>query len=351
MKKYFLIISILFAVIISACGEKKVDTPENSQLDSTAYVYDSTEIKAQPIDDNSSFQLTYNFNKGETVRYRLSTISDNLQTLTTDTSITMKLHQEVVYVFDFTPKEIDKDGVIEADIKILGVKLFADVNGEKVNFEAGKDVDSAGQKRFAEFLALQNNPFSVRFNKAGEVLEVFRADKIANKFFNLRGADSLDAQTKNMVKDDMVSNVLKPIVLQLIRKMPENQLAKDSTWSISQPPIPMMVFQINYTNKYKINSIEKINDDRLAVINAGMDYNVTGDTKYEERGVVYNFKKPVSTGDGIIYFNIDKGRIQKSKTKSFTEMFFTFDANTPQGKQKGSRKETVANTSILEMLN
>ncbi|MFN3694993.1 MAG: hypothetical protein ACK4UV_08285, partial [Ignavibacterium sp.] len=92
MKKYFLIISILFAVIISACGEKKVDTPENSQLDSTAYVYDSTEIKAQPIDDKSSFQLTYNFNKGETVRYRLSTISDNLQTLTTDTSITMKLH-------------------------------------------------------------------------------------------------------------------------------------------------------------------------------------------------------------------------------------------------------------------
>ncbi len=350
MKKYFLILTMVSALIISACGEKKNDSPENSQLDSTAYLYDSTEIKAQPINDNSNFQLTYNFNKGETIRYRLSTISDNLQTLTTDTSLTMKLHQEVIYVFDFTPKEIDKEGVTEAEIKILGVKLSADINGEKVNFEAGKSLDSAEQKRFAEFLALWNNPFSVRFNKAGEVLEIFRADKIANRFFNLRGADSLDTQTKNMVKDEMVTNVLKPIVLQLIRKMPEKQLAKDSTWAITQPPIPMMVFQINFTNKYKVDSIEKLNDDRLAVISAGMDYNVSGDTKYEERGVVYNFKKPVSSGDGIIYFNIDKGRIQKSKTKSYTEMFFTFDANTPQGKQKGSRKEIVSNTSILETL-
>ncbi len=350
MKKYFLILTMVSALIISACGEKKNASPENSQLDSTAYLYDSTEIKAQPINDNSNFQLTYNFNKGETIRYRLSTISDNLQTLTTDTSLTMKLHQEVIYVFDFTPKEIDKEGVTEAEIKILGVKLSADINGEKVNFEAGKSLDSAEQKRFAEFLALWNNPFSVRFNKAGEVLEIFRADKIANRFFNLRGADSLDTQTKNMVKDEMVTNVLKPIVLQLIRKMPEKQLAKDSTWAITQPPIPMMVFQINFTNKYKVDSIEKLNDDRLAVISAGMDYNVSGDTKYEERGVVYNFKKPVSSGDGIIYFNIDKGRIQKSKTKSYTEMFFTFDANTPQGKQKGSRKEIVSNTSILETL-
>lgn len=350
MKNIFLMITLLTVVIVSACGEKKGNAPENSQLDSTAYVYDSTEIKAQPIDDKSNFQLSYNFKKGETLRYRLSTISDNLQTLTTDTAITMKLHQEVVYVFDFTPKETDNDGVTEADIKIVGVKLNADVNGEKVNFEAGKNVDSTAQKRFAEFLALWNNPFSVRFNKAGEVLEVFRADKIANRFFSLRGADSLDTQTKNMVKDDMVSNVLKPIVLQLIRKMPEKQLAKDSTWSIPQPPIPMMVFQLNFTNKYKINSIEKLKDDRLAVITAGMDYNVTGDTKYEERGIVYNFKKPISTGEGTIYFNIDKGRIQKSKTKSYTEMFFTFDANTPQGKQKGSRKEIVTNTSILELL-
>lgn len=350
MKKYFLLLVLVTAVIISACGEKKGDAPETSQLDSTAYVYDSTGIKSQPIEDNTLFQLSYNFNKGDVTRYRLTTISENSQTFTTDTSITMKLHQEVVYVFDFIPKETDADGITEADIKILGVKLTADVNGEKHSFEAGKDMDSSKISRFAEFIALWNNPFSIRFNKAGEVLEVFRADKIANKFFSLRNADTLDTQTKNMIRDDMVSSVLKPLVLQVVRKLPEQQLAKDSSWAITQPPIPLMVFQINYTNKYKIKSLEKLGDDRLAVIDAGMDYNITGDTKYEERGVVYNFRKPVTLGEGIIYFNIDRGRIQKSKTKSYTETFFTFDANTPQGKQKGSRKEIVANTSILEML-
>ncbi|WP_337864960.1 DUF6263 family protein [Ignavibacterium sp.] len=350
MRKYFLIASLFLAVIIPACGDKKSDQPENAQLDSTLYIYDSTEIKAQPIEDSSQFQLSYNFVKGEKVRYRLSTISDNMQTLTSDTSITMKLHQEVIYVFDLTPKEIDKDGIIEADINILGVKLSADVNGEKFEFEAGKSTDSAQTVRFAEFLALWNNPFSIRFNKSGEVLEVFRADKIANKFINLRRADTLDTQTKNDIKDQMVAGVLKPMVLQVIRKMPEQKLAKDSTWSIQQPPISLMVFQINYTNKYKIKSLEKLNEDRLAVIDAGMDYNITGNNRFEERGVVYNFKKPVSTGEGTIYFNIDKGRIQKSKTKSYTETSFTFDATTPQGKQKGSRSEVVSNTSILETL-
>lgn len=350
MKKYFLIASLFLAVFISACGDKKTEQPENAQLDSTMYVYDSTEIKAQPIEDSSAFQLAYNFSKGEKIRYRLSTISDNMQTLTTDTSIIMKLHQEVVYIFDFLPKEIDQDGVVEADINILGVKLSADVNGEKFEFEAGKSMDSTQMVRFAEFLALWKNPFSIRFNKAGEVLEVFRADKIANKFFNLRNADTVDTQTKNMVKDDMVASVLKPLVLQVIRKMPEQKLAKDSTWSIPQPPIPVMVFQLSFTNNYKIKQLEKLGDSRLAVIEAGMDYNVTGNNRVEERGVVYNFKKPISKGEGTIYFNIDKGRIQKSKTKSYTETSFTFDANTPQGKQKGSRKETVSNTSILEML-
>jgi hypothetical protein len=132
--------------------------------------------------------------------------------------------------------------------------------------------------------------------------------------------------------------------------MPEQKLAKDSTWSYPQPPIPMIVFQINFTNKYKIKQLEKLNDSRIAVIEAGMDYNVTGNNRLEERGVIYNFKKPVSTGEGLIYFDIDKGRIHKSKTKSYTETSFTFDANTPKGKQKGSRKESVTNVNILELL-
>lgn len=350
MKNYFLIVLMFLMVVISACGDKKTEQPEHSGIDSTMYSFDSTEIKAQPIEDSSVFQLSYNFVKGEKVRYRLSTISDNSQTLTTDTSLTTKLHQEVIYIFDFMPKEIDKDGVVEADINIVGVKLTADVNGKKYQFEAGKTKDSTDLLQFAEFLALWNNPFSIRFNKAGEVLEVFRADKIANKFFNLRGADSVDTQTKTDVKDQMVAQMLKPMVLQVIRKMPEQKLAKDSTWSNPQPPIPMMVFQINFTNKYKIKQLEKLNDSRIAVIEAGMDYNVTGNNRLEERGVIYNFKKPVSTGEGLIYFDIDKGRIHKSKTKSYTETSFTFDANTPKGKQKGSRKESVTNVSILELL-
>ena len=70
-----------------------------------------------------------------------------------------------------------------------------------------------------------------------------------------------------------------PLVTQIIRKVSEKEVYKDSTWQIKQAPIPFMVYQINYTNKYKIESVDKINDNRVAVIDAGIDFNYSGESK------------------------------------------------------------------------
>ena len=57
-----------------------------------------------------------------------------------------------------------------------------------LNLKQVKIHDTAKIKQFAEFYSLYNNPFSIRFNKNGEVLEVYKADKISNKFLEIKGA-------------------------------------------------------------------------------------------------------------------------------------------------------------------
>ncbi len=348
MKKLLSVLFVLIALVFIACGDKNKD--EIPKIDSKLYNYDSTGFKTEPVNDNSTFELGYRFDKGEKILYRLVSISETAQKIITDTTLTNNIKQEIIYLIEFEPKSIESDGTVEAEVKIVGLKLNADVNGEKMGFDAVNEKDTLQIQLYAEFAAMLNNPFSMRFSEYGEISEIFRVDKISNRFLQLRDADTVDAQTKNMIKDEIVNSVLKPLMGQLIRKVTNKVLAVDSTWSAPQPPVPMMVFQINYTNKYRVAGIEKFNDNKLAVIDAGMDYSVEGETKINERGVNYNFNKPVSKGEGKIYFNISKGRIQKARTTSSTSFSFTMEADTPQGRQKGKREEFVSNTNILELV-
>ncbi|MCK7522850.1 MAG: hypothetical protein MZV64_36825 [Ignavibacteriales bacterium] len=73
--------------------------------------------------------------------------------------------------------------------------------------------------------------------------------------------------------------VLTPLITQVIRKVSDKEVYKDSTWQIQQAPIPLMVYQINYTNTYKVESVEKLDDNRVAVIDAGINFKYTGATK------------------------------------------------------------------------
>lgn len=346
-----LLVLIVFSLLLISCGEKN-NQPEKNLTDKEKYTFDSTDIKTEGVDNSGKpFLIQYKFSKGDKFIYRLTTISDNTQKITIDTSITSNVNQKVVYLLDLNVKEVDEEGNTEVEMKISSLKLDALANGQTFSFEAGKDKDTSKIKQFAEFQALYNNPFSVRFNKKGEVLEVYKADKISNKFLELRGAiDTISAEDKNFVKQDLINSVLNPLVTKIIRKVPEKQVYKDSTWEMQQKPVAMMVYQINYVNKYKLESVEKLKDDRIAVIDAGISFTFTGQPKVTQGSVTYNFQKPLSTAEGKIFFNVDKGIQIKSRTKTRLELTYSMEANTPKGKQKGKRTDVVGNTNILELL-
>ncbi len=350
MLKKLLTLFVVTLILIS-CGEKN-NQPGNNLSEKEKYSFDSTDLKTEGIDNTGKpFLIQYKFTKGDKYTYRLTTISDNIQQIIVDTTIASNVNQKVVYLIDMNVKEIDEEGITEAEMKISALKLDASANGQVFSFEAGKDVDTSKNKQFAEFVALYNNPFSIRFNKLGEVLEVYKADKISNKFLELRGAiDTISTEDKNYVKQDLINGVLNPLVTQIIRKFTDKEVYKDSTWQMTQKPLTLMVFQINYVNKYKVESVEKLKGDRIAVIDAGISFTYSGQQKVKQGDVTYNFQKPLSTADGKIYFDVDKGVQLKSRTKTRLEIIYTMEANTPQGKQKGKRTDVVSNTNILELL-
>ncbi len=350
MLKYLLVL-ITFSFMLISCSEKN-NQPENNLTDKEKYTFDSTDLKTEGIDNSGiPFVMEYKFKQGDKVTYRLTTISNNSQTITMDTTISSGVNQKIIYLFDMKVKEVDQDGVAEAEININSLKLEASANGQTFNFEAGKDVDTAKMQQFAEFQALYNNPFSIRFSKKGDILEIFKADKISNKFLELKGAaDTISVNDRNLIRQDLINGVLTPLTVQVIRKLSDKEVNKDSSWQIKQSPIPLMVYQINYANTYKIESVEKLDDNRVAVIDAGINFNYSGEPKVNQGNVKYNFGKPLSTAEGKIYFNVDKGMQIKSRTKTRLEISYTMEVNTPEGKRKGSRKDIIINNNILELI-
>jgi len=144
--------------------------------------------------------------------------------------------------------------------------------------------------------------------------------------------------------------LLKPLLGQIFRELPTQQLEVKSTWDKVMDPTPVFVFQVQYTNHYKVSDLEMLNNDRIAIINGTTTATAEGDAKRTNKGINYVFQKPVSKVSGKIFFNLDKGMVQKSKTKTLLEITYTIEMPSPQGVVKGAATETMATDNILELI-
>lgn len=348
MKKFLII--LFLSTIIFGCSKKESDKPADLSAKMKA---DTTAIKTTPIDNpTQKFNIAYKFEKGKTYQYRIASFSEDNLIIKADTSVTKKIKQSVIYIINVDLANLDKDGVMEFNCEIKSILFNAAVDGQMEMYQSGETKDSTELEKYAQYASLINNPFSVRVGKAGGVLEIFRVDKIVNNFIELnkKSPASVNQEQRDYLNNNVTQGSLKPLVTQLFREMPTNTIAKDSSWAFTQPPAPFLIFKLENTNLFKVNGLEKYNSDTVAIITAGLKTVVTGDTKYEERGAQFNFTKPVTTADGAIYFNVSKGCVQKSNIKTHIHIYFTMEAPSPKGKQKGNKTEDITNTNIVELL-
>ena len=350
--KYVLTLLILSILISFACQQKKGEEEQKSTEEMTS-TFDSSALPTTKVDmdENQSFLLKYKFKPGESFKYRMTVISQNEQSIEADTSMAAIMDQTIIYILYFKTISLDKDSVAEMQCTFTSVNLKANVNGTEVSYQSGSLIDSTEKVKFAEYEAFLNNPFYIRVGKNGELIEIYKTDKIMNRFLSLRGlTDSLSTQDKVMFKEDMSNRSIKPLLVQILREVPGHQLAKDSTWSYKRESLPVMVFQIGYTNLYKIEKLEMLGDDRIVIIDGVVQTKVTGNQAYSERGINYQFDKPITNASGKIYFNLDKGLIQKSRSQTRMETSYRMEMPTPQGTKKGSAREITSNTNVLELL-
>lgn len=346
----YLLVTLFAFLILAGCGEKK--SQDNAINDKNKFNIDSSDIKTEPVaNQNESFKLEYKFEKGKTYHYRLTTITNDIQSVKIDTTMQSDIKQTIIYLIDLTPVSTDRDGVTELNCIFKSVKLNALANGQEYNYQSDTNTDSVERSKYADYESMINSEIGLRVSGKGELIEVFRVDKILAKFLSIKGlTDSVSAQQKDQLRTNMVEGAIKPLLFQIFRTMPDHQLAKDSTWTFPQPPTQFMVYQIQNTNTYKIDGIEGYNGDKLAVIGGGIESKITGNDKASDRGIDYTFTKPHTSAGGKIYFNITEGCLQKAKTYTKIDINYTMEAKTPKGKQKGTRKEVVTNNYLLEKL-
>lgn len=344
--KYILI--LLFTILtITGCNSSKKPVKEIDK-----FAFDTTKVKTYPsAEPNKSVLLEYKLEKGKEYKYRLTTITRSTQILKTDTTLVRDVRQKLIYIVKLLPVDIDKNGVMEIQFTFSDIKLEADANGKHFMYESGVTKDSIEILKYADYVSMINNPFTIRVNKNGEMLELFRADRMLTKLLDLQGySDSINKIQKNELKNNLVEGVLKPLVFQIFRKLPTHKVAKDSTWEFYKPASKFMVYLMQNTNTYKFNSLVKIGNNEIAHLTDGMKTKISGKSTFTEKGIKYKFNKPETLANGYIYFNLTKGCIQKAKRYTKLSLFFTMDAKTPTFTQKGSKDAVIENTYLVELL-
>ena len=353
MKK-LLTITLLAIFIFASCqNEKNENENETESSKEMTSSFDSTALKTTTIDtdEDRPFLFRYKFVAGETFKYRLTTIAKSEQTIVADTTMSEKMSQTIIFIMNFKTLSLDEDSVAELECTFSSVNLKANAQGNDVTYQSGAQMDSTERVKFAEYESLINNPFNLRVGKLGAIIDIYKADRIMNKFLELRGlSDSLNAQQKVMASQDLTNQSIKPLVSQIFREVPEGKMGLDTTWNQKRESKPIMVFQVDYENQYKVASLEMLGEDKLAVVTGSVKTTVIGDPNYTERGIKYNFDKPNTIATGKIYFNLNKGMVQKSRTESRIENGYRMEMPTPEGIQKASAKEIGTNVNVIELL-
>ncbi len=345
----YIVVLVFGAFLFFGCGDKDSSAPLNEK---DKFTFDSTDIELQPADNPAQqFTMEYKFASGSPFQYRITMISDMTQVVSADTTMSMDMHQSMIYLLSFMPRETDSDGNTELVCNVTSSKIEMEGSGRKVVYYSDSIKTAEEKEKFADNHALVNNPFSVRINKYGELLEVYKADKIINSYLEYRNlADSATAEDKATLKNQMVETMLKPLVTQVFSKGPGKMLAKDSSWTFKQPRRQMLVFQVDQTNKYKVQDIQKLNDKDIAVIDMNMETYFSGESKVSERGVNYSFDKPIISAKGTLYFNIENGFVQKVKKETVMRTSYSAEGPTPQGIQKRRNSETIKTQNFIERI-
>lgn len=342
--KYLLSLVLLTFVLIG-CNSDSNKTA--SEKESNPFSVDSSELKTTAAGNQAEqFDMVYKFEKGSKKQFRVTQIQNQNMDYSGAENKKVVVHQSIIHLVTLETQEVDPDGTMDIKCTITNIKIDAKSDNETVKYESGVTKDTS--RKFAKYDALVNNSFDIRVTKFGDITELSKVDRIVTKFIELNKLkEELKQEDKDYIKQGIIETAIKPVLVQLFRQVPEKKMAKDSLWVKNQPQSQMLTFVVTSAEEYKVNSLEMLENQKIAKINAVMKTSFAGETKTTQKGVNYEISKPIVESKGLIYFNIDKGYIQKSITSTKLQMTNKMSA---QGRTM-TEKQNNENKNIVELIN
>ncbi|MBE2281323.1 MAG: hypothetical protein IAE91_13095 [Ignavibacteriaceae bacterium] len=322
MKKNNLVALIAFlAIAFFATGCNK----DNNTVDiSDANMYDSdtTLLKLTDVKSTGKFTVdrTYNFEKGQTFKYRFTSITETTQGVETDTSITIDAIDHRVYFITVRVLDVDDKGTGELEFTFAGIKIYAEQDTTKFSYTSGTLTDSLEKKKFFQFEALHNTPFVARIESNGSIFDMYKTDKIVDNMLTLGygGTDSVSQEDRLVLKEEVQNSILKPLVGQVYRKFTPDKWETGGKWEEVKQPFNLQIVLINNTQVFEIKESGKFNNDEIINIVGSLKVNIEKNPELAKQGITI----PVAEFDGFgnIFYDFTNKRIQKSATTTVLNM-------------------------------
>lgn len=347
--KFLMPLLIVFlSISLLSCGKKD---ESKSASDSTSVSVTAPDNLEKIDMGGEAVALRYKFEKGDKLKYRLTTITEGDQSIQADSLIKTVSNQKISYIFDLNVLDKDKDNNYEIEMNISSINMNTEVNGQKIAYDSKNTYGKEDRMKYLEYETIVKTPYRVRMNEKGEIIEVTRLDKMVDNMIAIQ-----DIQQKPTVEEKaqaakgISESAIRPLSQLVFRTLPDNKMGKDSSW-VQSYPTNIGAFQMTNKVTYTVDDFVKADGDKAAKISASLGVTWTGKNAGTENGVNYKFDDPKISGSGFILFDIDNGLLKHSETATSVNMRVQLDAKDSQQKVKKTVRHDISkNRNIVDLI-
>ncbi len=276
--------------------------------------------------------LRYRWNKGETLRYRMTQQSTSAITGLPGGMGDITIEQSTAQVYRVAAKDVAPDGTATLDEVIESIKMEMDAPMGKMSFDsANPTAPSAGPmddllKKV--LLPLAGAQFTMTLTPTGSVQRVEGISQAVEKMFANLPQDPQMQGILSGLKANLSDEGLKGMFSQGFAQLPQKALKQGDTWkasfTIPNPAVGAMTTAIDAT----LQSIEGSGANQVAQI-------ATKLTITQDEGVKgqlpmgMSAKLGTATGEGEVVFDVGKGQARKGVTR--LTMPLTISGPAPDG--------------------
>jgi hypothetical protein len=292
--------------------------------------------------------LRYRWVKGEEVRYRVSQ-----QGTTTISGLPgmgeMTMDQSHVQVLRLTVEDVATDGSATLRQTFESVRMELNSPAGKAVFDsaaADKPTDPIAVAIGATMSAMIGESITVVLVPTGAVIKVEGMSRIFDKIMKTLPQDPTGAQVFSQLKGTMSDDAMRSMFEQGFATFPDHAVKAGETWTGPFRMSLPIIGTVTTTRTSTLQGVESSNGTSIARI-ATM-FAMRQDAEASPPGPMgMTAKLADSKGEGEILFDIAKGRVQKTSSRS--EMPVTLSMTGPNGSQINAQS-LVRTTVTMELV-